>query len=247
MIAYGGLGLVDVNQNGQLNGGCRVEAVSDVDSTTVTDTSRQDPFDIDPEGGLDWGALSPGPIIDHTWEIHVEFGGFQVPIASGGDSNEGGSIGNADQIEDLTAYIEMVSIATGQELRGTFIVGGFIAGTGACDGFGFVRFISEIPFESLVAKVAAALGLLALLLLLMLFLRRGSGGAEPDEAVAGTGPANEPEGQDAARPADDGPGPPAAEGLASATGDEDEEGDGAGDGDDHGPGADDLPKRDDLA
>ena len=176
--------------------------------------------------------------MDHTWKIHVEFGGFNVPIASGGDPNEGGSTGNADQIEDLTAYIQTVSVAIGQELRGTFIVGGFIAGTGACDGFGFVRLTSDGPLESLVAKVAAALALLALLILLALVLRRGSGEADTETGAAGEQAAREGE-----RTADKGPGPPAAGSLARGGDDDDAAGDSPG----HEPGAEDLPERDDLA
>ena len=249
MIAYGGLGLADVNQNGQLIGGCRVIADSDIDSTTVTDTSRRSPFDIDPEGGLDWKAGSPGPIMDHTWQIHVEFGGFNVPIASGGDPNEGGSVGNEDQIEDLTAYIQTVTVATGQELRGTFIVGGYIAvndgASKVCHGFGFVRLISDGPFESLVAKVAAALALLALLILLMLFLRRESGEAGGEEAAAEAGAAAEQAETTAERRVDKGPGPPAAGGIPGddGGGDDDDDADSSG----YEPGAEDLPERDDLA
>ena len=180
--------------------------------------------------------------------------GFNVPIESGSHDNEGGSPGNAGQVEDLTAYIETVSVASGQLLRGTFIVGGFIAGTGACDGFGFVRLVSDSPFESLVSRFAGGLGLLALLILLMLFLRRGSGGSEPDEATAGTGPVGEPDAQDMERTADEGPGPPSAASFAcgAVSGDEDEDEDLDGDEDDHDsvdhePGTDDPPKRDDLA
>ncbi len=234
LIAYGALGLADLNEVGELNGGCRVQAQSDVDSTMVTDTSRGDPFDIDPDGGLDWAAMSPGAIMDHTWKIHVQVGGFNVPIASGGDPNEGGSTINEDQIDDLTSYIQTVTFATGQELRGTFIVGGDISVQSGvvCDGFGFVRLTSDNPFESLVSKIATGLALLALLILLTLLLRRSKDGAESEEAVAEAAPE---------RAADEVEGAAAARGLAgTAGGDED---DSSGDE----PGAEDLPNRDDLA
>ena len=233
LIAYGALGLADVNETGQLNGGCRVEAQSDADSTMVTDTSRGDPFDIDPHGGLSWQAASPVAFMDHTWQINVEIGGFTIPIDDGGDPNEGGSQGNVGAEPDLTAYIQTVTNATGEEIRGTFIVSGFItSGAGGCDGFGFVRLTSDTFLEGLIAKIAAVLALLALLTLLSLLLRRGGSKAESvtDQAV-----------QETERATDNAEEEATAEGLTATTGDDKDGSSG------YEPGAEDLPNRDDLA
>jgi len=60
MAAWGATGLGTVNEVGQLNGGCEVQAQTSVpDATSVTDTSKQDPFLIDPNGSLQWAATSP--------------------------------------------------------------------------------------------------------------------------------------------------------------------------------------------
>ncbi len=56
---WGGLALGTTGEMGQLNGGCSVNSTSSLDSTVVTDTSRSDPFEIDPEGSLTWMASSP--------------------------------------------------------------------------------------------------------------------------------------------------------------------------------------------
>ena len=64
-----------------LEGGCTVDATSDLDETTMTDATRGNPFEVDPEGTIAWVANSPGPIMDHTWVINVDVGGFGVPVA----------------------------------------------------------------------------------------------------------------------------------------------------------------------
>jgi hypothetical protein len=235
LFAYGALGLADINETGQLNGGCTVDAVSDLDATSVTDSSRRNPFDIDPDGGLSWLATSPGAIMDHTWKIYADVGGFRVPLADGGDPNEGGSPVNGDDIDDLTAYVEEVTNVSGEIVRGVFIVGGDIAGAGpACDGFGFVRLTSDNPFESLVAQIALALAILAILILLTLVLRRGGGLPEVEASVAEAV-------RDAERTADETGASGGAGGLTAGT--RDDEGDTSG----QERGAEDLPDRDDLA
>ena len=108
-------------------------------------------------------------------------------MESGGDPNEAETPGNSDTIEDLTAYIQEVTNVSGQEVRGVFKVGGFIAQdtTDICDGFAFVRLTSDSLLESLVAKIAAGLALLSLLLLLTLLFRRGG---DTDVDFTGDGP-----------------------------------------------------------
>lgn len=174
LIAYGATGLSSVNENGELNGGCTVQAASDVDATVVTDTSRQDPFDIDPDGSLSWVATSPGPITDHLWRIYVDVGGFPVTVADNDEPepNTSGDLENIGDVADVSSYVEEVSEIAGIELTGVFVVGGDIEGDGgACDGFGFVRLTAD-PLTTLVSLIAAGVGLLALIGLLVLAFNR---------------------------------------------------------------------------
>lgn len=62
----------------------------------VTDTSREDPFRVDPDGGLSWVATSPGPIRDHFWKIYVDVGGFAVVVADNEEAepNTSGDVDN---------------------------------------------------------------------------------------------------------------------------------------------------------
>jgi len=162
MAVWGLTGLGEIGENGELNGGCVVVAASDIDDTAVTNTSRGNPFEIDPEGGLTWLASSDGPIMDHTWEIWVDVGGFPVPIESGGDPNTDGDQANEGDVTDITEYADDRGIPL-DELRGVFEVGGDIEGEGgACDGFAFVELTSE-PFETIAAKVALGVAILAVI------------------------------------------------------------------------------------
>ncbi len=174
LIGFGATGIGEIDESGELNGGCTVEAVSDLDQTVVTDTSRQDPFDIDPEGALAWTATSPGPITNHLWQIWVDIGGFQVTIARNyePEPNTAGDLENSGEVDDLNAYVDEVADVAGVELSGILEVGGDIEGDGgACDGFGFVRLGTD-PLGSLISQIAAGIGLLALIGLLVVTFNR---------------------------------------------------------------------------
>ncbi len=172
MIAWGATGIAELDESGELNGGCTVEAHSDVDSTIVTDTTRGNPFEVDPEGGLSWIATSPAPIMNHTWEIWVDFGGFQIVVADGGDPNTAGDQENQGDVPDVSEYVEEVTEVSGQQIRGVFEVGGDIAGEGGeCDGFAFVTLTAD-PVSTLPSRIAAVLGLIALISLIVLASRR---------------------------------------------------------------------------
>ena len=172
LIAWGATGIADLDESGELNGGCTVEAQSDVDSTIMTDTTRGDPFEIDPEGGLSWQATSPAPIMDHTWEIWVDVGGFPIVIADGAESNSAGNTENQGDVPDISAYVDEVSDISGQVIRGVFEVGGEISGDGGqCDGFAFVTLTAD-PFSTTVSRIAALIGLISLISLILLATRR---------------------------------------------------------------------------
>ncbi|MGF1618902.1 MAG: hypothetical protein ACFCU2_14015 [Acidimicrobiia bacterium] len=161
-IAYGLTGIGEAAESGQLNGGCTVEALSDLDTTIVTDTSRSNPFDIDPDGGLSWFASSPGPITDHEWEIWVVIGGFEWVIADGGDSNSDMDTSNEGDEPSVRGYVEDLGFRAGDQIRGVYEAGGFIEGQGGgCDGFGFVNIPGGF-LGTIAAWVALVLGLIAL-------------------------------------------------------------------------------------
>ncbi len=181
LAVYGATGFTTLNEVGQLNGGCEVQAQTSVpDTTFVTDTSKQDPFLIDPNGSLTWGATSPVVFMDYDWDLWVEIGGFQVPLDSGHEGNEGGSQVNGGNVPNVTQYADARGIDISQ-LRGVYKVGGQAADT--CAGFGFVELIAD-PLETTIAKIALAVAILALIMLLIAALRKRGGttadaGAEP--------------------------------------------------------------------
>jgi hypothetical protein len=172
LIAWGATGIADLDERGELNGGCTVEAQSDVDSTIMTDTSRGEPFEIDPDGGLSWHATAPAPIMNHTWEIWVDVGGFPIVIADGAEENSAGDTENSGEVDDINAYVDEVSDISGQVIRGVFEVGGEISGEGGeCDGFAFVTLTAD-PFSTTVSRIAAVIGLISLISLIVLASRR---------------------------------------------------------------------------
>ena len=186
LIGWGATGIGEINESGQINGGCAVQAESSVDSTTVTDTSRQDPFQVDPEGSLSWSATSPVPITNHLWEIYVDVGGFPLVIASNDEAepNTDDDTENTGEVADVSAYVAEVSDYTGLELDGVFEVGGSIEGEGgACDGFGFVELTAD-PLTTLVSQIAAGVGLVALVgLLVLAFGRTREAAVVPDKVL----------------------------------------------------------------
>jgi hypothetical protein len=167
-LVWGALGIGETNQRGQLNGGCAVQATSSApDQTRVTDSSKRDPFRIDPAGSLHWQAASPTIFMDYDWEMWVEIGGIAVPFDSGHEGNEGGSPANEGDVGNVSAYAQSVGVNLDQ-LRGVFMVGGFAA---TCDGFGFVVLTTEgLTTPSIIAGIIA---ILILIILLILVFRRG--------------------------------------------------------------------------
>ena len=187
LAVWGALGFGEINESGQLNGGCTVNAASDLDATTVTDTSRGDPFRIAPLGGLTWIATSPTIFDDYKWEIWTEIGGVTYPLASEeNQDNDGGSQVNEGDVSNVTEYATARDIPL-DEIRGAIIVGGDAAG--ACDGFAFVLLEGD-PFETLVSQIALAVAILSLIALLIVAL---TGRTPPGmvEGAAMTGPDSE--------------------------------------------------------
>jgi hypothetical protein len=150
-----------------IDGGCTVDAQSSVDSTTVADAIESDPFVVDPNGRLAWVARSPGPIMDHTWQIDLDVGGLAVPIASGGDANTDGTLESVGD-ESIPGLIERVDSGPlggviGQ-LSGIYEVTGEIVGNGgACSGTAWIL-IDGFGAVGITAAVVAALGALMMYL-----------------------------------------------------------------------------------
>lgn len=162
MLVWGALGAGAIDQNGELEGGCTVTAGTDTDSTTVIDTSRSDPFEIDPDGGLTWQATSPEVFMDYEWEIHVVVGGIEVPIESDTEPNEDADVENGGAVPSVGA------LAAAREIdldlyTGVHQVGGFAA---ACEGFGFV----EVHGDGIDAVTIIAIVVIVLLMVLLLIL-----------------------------------------------------------------------------
>ena len=163
MLVWGLLGIGQIDENGQLNGGCTVIADSGGDSTTVTDTSRSDPFTADTDGPLTWTATSPEVFTDYSWHLDVMVGGFGIPIDSGTEANSAGDIENGGDVADVGAYASERGIDL-DLYRGVYEVGGAAA---SCDGFGFVQI--EGDGVDLVLVLAVVLLILLIVLFLILY------------------------------------------------------------------------------
>ncbi len=127
---------------GTLDGGCSVDARSDLDTTDVVDTTRTDPFRIDPGGSVSWTATSPGAIENHEWEVGVKILGIPVRLFSGGDDNSAGTT-LSEGSKSIPAEIERISNSQTSwilnNLGGVIEVFGSIEGEGgSCTGNGFI-------------------------------------------------------------------------------------------------------------
>ena len=162
MLLWGALGFGDLDESGELNGGCLVMATSDVDSTTVTDTSKSNPFLIDPDGGLSWEATSPSVFQDYDWEIYVNIGGLPVTIESDHEANTAGDQDNEGEVDDVRALADSRGIDI-DLYRGVYEVGGEAA---TCSGFGFVEITG--PGLDLIALIALIVAITLLVILIVL-------------------------------------------------------------------------------
>jgi len=190
MAVWGALGFGNLNEKGELNGGCTVDAVSTApDTTTVTDTSKQDPFKIDPDGGLKWAATSPVVFNNYDWKIWVDVGGVPVTIESEkSQNNDGGSQINAGDVANITTYAKSKGIPMDQ-LRGVFKVGGD-ASSMTCEGFAYVTLLAD-PFETLASQIALAVVIIILIFIIVLMiLGRGGKAAAAGAAAAGSAAAS---------------------------------------------------------
>lgn len=178
MLVWGALGLGSLNASGELNGGCRVFAGSQVDQTDVVDTSKSDPFVIDPDGGLAWEADSPEVFQDYEWRIYVVLGGIPWTIDSGTEANDAGDQDNEGDIADIRAYADERGLNI-DTLVGVYQVGGSAA---SCDGFGFVEILGAEGLDTI--SLIATILLITFLIILIVLMFVGRGGAATAGATA---------------------------------------------------------------
>lgn len=177
MLVWGALGFGSFNETGELNGGCTVSATSSSDSTVVTDTSRGDPFTIDPEGSLSWDAASPTVFENYEWRIWVEVGGIPITVDSDTEANSAGDQDNDGDIANIGEYADSLGVDL-DLYRGVYKVGGEAA---TCDGFGFVEILGD--GSDPVALIALVIAI-SLLIILLVLTFAGRGGAEAETTNA---------------------------------------------------------------
>lgn len=167
ILVWGALGFGSLDEQGELNGGCVVMATSDVDSTTVTETSKSNPFQIDLDGGLSREASSPAVFQDYDWELNVDVGGIPVTIESDHEENSDGDQENSGEVDDIRSYADSRGIDI-DLYRGVYEVGGSAA---TCDGFGFVEITGEgLDTVALIALIVAIT--LPIILIVLIFVGR---------------------------------------------------------------------------
>lgn len=187
MLIWGALGLGAINQNGEVNGGCLVFAESAVDQTDVLDTSRGDPFVIDPDGGLAWEASSPEVFQNYDWEINVMLGGIPIPVDSGTEANDEGDQDNDGDVSDIRAYGDERGFDI-DTFVGVYQVGGSAA---TCDGFGFVEILGTGGLDTISLISIILLITFLIILIVLMFVGRGgtaAAGTAAGGAAAGAAP-----------------------------------------------------------
>jgi hypothetical protein len=172
IVVFGGLaglGAAEAGESGFIEGGCTAQAVSDIDSIdSPAQTSKSDPFDIDPQGMLAWAATSPNPITNHTWQITVDVAGIPYVAADGGGPNDGESqqeVGERNLQEDAD---QIESILGTSNIGGIYEVSGYIDGDGGrCEGLGFVRIGDGGWFEGPIALGATAISVVVVIIIVI--------------------------------------------------------------------------------
>lgn len=198
MLIWGALGLGTINQHGELNGGCRVFAASDVDQTDVIDTTKSDPFVIDPDGGLAWEAESPEVFEDYDWNIDVVVGGIPITVDSGTEANDLGDQDNDGDIPDIRAYGDERGFDI-DTFVGVYQVGGEAA---TCDGFGFVEILGGEGLDTI--SLVSIILLVTFMIILIVLMFVGRGGTTTVAGGSASGSAGRHEAPNPAPDTDDG-------------------------------------------
>lgn len=171
-IGYGATQLVSDDASGAaFINNCTVDAMSDLEARrSITTMTRNNPFDIDPDGTMSWWGTFDNVITDYEWEIFVDVGGFNLRVANGMDPNEGESQEN-NGTEGLKQYSDQVRQYGGGEIRGIYYVSGILSGEGGfCDGGGYVRVPGSV-FESTLGIIVGIIFLIILIILIIVCMR----------------------------------------------------------------------------
>ncbi len=157
---------------------CTVDAQSDLEARrSITTMTRDNPFDIDPDGTMSWWGTFDNVITDYEWEIFVDVGGFNLRVANGMDPNEGESQEN-NGTEGLKQYSDQVRQFGGGEIRGVYYVSGILSGEGGfCDGGGYVRVPGSV-FESTVGIIVGIIFIIIMIILVIICMRGRPGRVE---------------------------------------------------------------------
>lgn len=171
-LGYGASQLVSDDASGPaFINNCTVDASSDLEARrSITTMTRDNPFDINPDGMLSWWGTSDNVVKNYQWEVFVDVGGFNLRVANGSDPNDGESQEN-NGTENLKQYSDQVRQFGGGEIRGIYYVSGnFMGEGGSCDGAGYVRVPGSV-FESTLGIVVGIIFLIILIILIVVCMR----------------------------------------------------------------------------
>jgi hypothetical protein len=140
-----------------------------LDSSTVADATRSDPFLIDPGGSVSWDARTTRPITDHTWHIGPVIGGLEISLFSGGDPNTAETVESTGRVDIASRIDEIQTESVGwitSSLVGILQAWGRIEGDGSCEGRAWVKIegspLSGVLGQGALGAMVVGAGLLTL-------------------------------------------------------------------------------------
>lgn len=147
-VAFALTGVPAMTARGDLSGPCTVSAVSSFpDDGSPAASSATDPFDIDPDGTLDWRVAFPEPYETWSGTIGTDIAGFRVPVWTQRLDNtllETSREGTRDVASDLREVEEI----SGLTLTGVYHVFASVkAPGGACKADVYVRIAPNSIFS----------------------------------------------------------------------------------------------------
>lgn len=130
--------------SGSLSPECSLLASSGRDTTTVNDTSRTNPFAIDPGGTLVLDSVMERAPGEGAWHIWLEIAGLRIPVAS----RTARFRATAAVVVDLQREIDRYLVDRRLLPTGLWVVAGTLEGTDlSCWGRAYVRVLGS-PFST---------------------------------------------------------------------------------------------------
>jgi len=139
-VVFALTGIPAMRDHGGLTGPCEAAATSSVPDTAIAaDTSVGDPFDLDPDGTLDYRVSVPGGLSNWRYSASIDVGG--IPIVLWNDSFPDETFGPVyEGTEDIGEDLATLEDITGLRITGVYHVTGWVAGDeGRCDIDAYVR------------------------------------------------------------------------------------------------------------